>query len=212
MVTAPLFESRFASRDEVFELWNPADDKRNSPQNIEVNEGIMSLWTRVVDGEWQGASIVWPHARTYGRFVARVKVDVAKYTKALLLLWPEGDWPPEIDFMELGGTENYDRQKNTMAVHFGFEPFHPVVHRSYAADMTQWHTVAVNWRRDYITFTLDGKVMQNVWGKTDTRVVNPGVHVPMKFHLTYWPHHNDDSDPWPLTESRMQVEWVKVYA
>lgn len=183
---------------------------RADPANVELSDGVIGLWTRPdATGAWQGASVYLPTPFTYGKAIIRVRVDPARWTKALLMLLPDdGVWPPEVDFMELGGDENWNREYNACTVHYG--EHNSRMHRTYLADLRQWQRIAVEWTPTTFSFLLDGQLQPSLWGHLTTSVPNPGVDKPMKLHMTYWPTHKESPDPWPDVPSRMQVSHVLV--
>lgn len=183
--------------------WITYDSKRIRASNVVAEDNAVSLKTRPYGTEWRGASLVWPTAFTYGDVTVTMRSDKGRNTKALLMLWPEGAWPPEIDFLEMGGLNNWDRQKIALTAHY--DPDNKMIHRSIIADMTTWSTVEVIWSPTQITFS-DSRAGST----TVTTIPNPGIDVPMKVQLAYWPTHKQAGDPWPTSASRMQVSQVTI--
>lgn len=211
-----IFEEEFNGPLQPY--WNPAYDKRNRPSNVEVrDDNRLHLSTRQDEnGNWFGGSVVLEVPYTFGRFVIRVKLQAAKATKGLGMLWPASKvWPEdgEIDLLEIGGDDAWERQTVACNIHYGSEPKHPIIHKKYEEDMTAFHNVACAWRPTTFAFMCDGEVMPNIlWGGGKTLAPNPGLVTPHKLHLTYWPHHNSDDDPWPTVESEMVVDRVRIYS
>lgn len=191
---------------EILRDFNAYDSKRTEDSNVVAEDGALSLYTREVAGKgWRGASLVLETPITYGHVAVEVRSDPAPWTKALLLMIyppPKGpSWPPEVDFMELGGDKNWDRHKTTATVHY--DPANLMIHCAKRIDMTQWRTVEMYWGPDLFEFYVDDQIV----GK---RFPNPGVTTPLKLHMTYWPTHKAITDPWPVAPSRMQIGSVTV--
>ncbi|MBO3753101.1 glycoside hydrolase family 16 protein [Streptosporangiaceae bacterium NEAU-GS5] len=145
----------------------------------------------------------------YGRWEARVKVDAGGGYAPNVLLWPnKGKWPDdgEINLLEIPAA---DRQKGLHYLHNRDKfnkcdwPLH--------ADFTHWHTVAVEWLPQSVTFYLDGRRTLRV---TDPSLI-PSTR-PMELVLQLDP----GCDNGFITECRgpntprwvrMYVDWVKVY-
>jgi beta-glucanase (GH16 family) len=98
--------------------------------------------------------------QTYGKFEARMKATVGN-SKITLLLWGAKDWPPEIDFAEfpadgLGMT----RQRFNETLHYSSKNL--MIHSHTDADMTNWHTVGVEWSPGKVVYTLDGRAKTTI--------------------------------------------------
>jgi beta-glucanase (GH16 family) len=143
-----------------------------------VRDGRLVLTAqRDKQGQWitGGVSAAgWPQAvRTYGKYVARVRVDKGPGISAVALLWPRSNkWPPEIDYYELSGADG-DRNQETATTHRA--PDDAKQQSSYQGDLTQWHTVSVEWLPTSITYFVDNKVIG--------RVTDP-TYIP---HQPMWP-------------------------
>jgi len=118
-------------------------------------------------------------------------------------------WPPEVDIMEQfsksdGYYTNWTYAESPGVPHFVGFPMHPV------ADVSAWHTYAVEWRPDSIVFTLDGVEVARTGEQINTTLpmyillnlaVDGGVLNP--------PHHAPDDDtPFP---SYFDIDYVRVY-
>lgn len=210
-----IYEVDFTQLNEVPSEWNVQDrGDRVQGDNVYVDAEGLSIYTQPspdpADDRWYGGSVVLEIPRTYGRFEVNVRVDAARFTKALALMWDPTEWPPEIDFMELGDT-NWERQYNACTAHWAPQNF--MIHRSYRVNLADmFQSVGLTWRERAIKFRLNGQVQPNMWGKDiRTEFDNPGIHEQMKLHLTYWPTHKLPSDPWPMAASRMVVRNVRVW-
>ncbi len=126
------------------------------------------------------------------------------------LLWPTSDtWPPEIDFTEDNGAS--PRAVDTATEHWGAASDPQQIHDTLNVDLSQWHTVGVEWTPGKIVYTMDG-----VPWATETNVNVPDV--PMQLALqteawqcgtSNWEQCADSSTP---AEIDMEVDWIAVYA
>ena len=106
----------------------------------------------------------------------------------------------EIDFAEiLSG----DRRSGGLFIHHGRDD--QQVQRTTRADFTKWHTVAVDWLPDHVTFWMDGK---KTW-------VYKGSFVPQQAMMQLYLRnemragfHRTSKTPQKVT---MQVDWIRVY-
>jgi beta-glucanase (GH16 family) len=146
--------------------------------------------------------------QTYGKYLVRFRMDGGKGVSGVLLLWPVADhWPPEVDFVESGGTSS-SRDSVAATLHHGAE--NQEVQRSVRANFSRWHTAGVEWTPGRLTYTLDGRRWATVRGA--------GVpHERMEMDIQAQAGTcGDPSAPCPdaTTPShvRLQVDWVAAYA
>ncbi|MFC5994149.1 glycoside hydrolase family 16 protein, partial [Pseudonocardia hispaniensis] len=174
-----------------------AGNGRRSPSAVTVRDGILTI-----TGNSAGttAGMAWEPGQKYGRWEGRVRVPVGDRSyNALLLLWPDAENFPvggEVDFMEM---MEPTRQLVHGFLHFG--PQNSQVSNSVRVDGTQWHNWAVEWTPDHIVMFVDGREW---WRITDRSILPPGpMHLCIQ--LDWFPKGG------PVTESRMEVDWVKQY-
>lgn len=186
--------------------WNAYSSLRTNSSNVVAEDGQTSLWTRQVNGVWRGASLVFEQEQLYGRFSVDCRADQGKWTKALLMLiYPAAYWPPEVDFLEMGGDANWDRHKIALTAHYDSD--NKMIHRAFTVDMTRQAVVSCEWDSQQMVFEVvrpDGSEHQQ------QVIANPGIYAPLKLHMTYWPTHKKPTDPWPVAPSRMQVRSVTI--
>jgi beta-glucanase (GH16 family) len=178
---------------------------------VAVKDGRLVITAqRDRQGQWitGGVSAAgWPAAvRTYGKYVARIRVDRGQGISAVALLWPKSNrWPPEIDYYELSGTDG-NRDQETATTHRA--PDDAKARSVYRGDLTQWHTVSVEWLPKSITYFVDNKVLG--------RVTDPS-YIP---HEPMWPAfqmqiQQDDSGHATATATgpvHMYVDAFDIYA
>jgi licheninase len=183
--------------------WNPS-------QVTEQDGRLVLTSVRGPDGAWVTGGVSaagWPAAvRTYGKYVARVRVDRGAGVSAVALLWPKSDhWPPEVDYYELSA-QDADRTHETATVHRAGDDATRAV--AYRGDLTRWHTVSVEWLPGSITYFVDGR---------ETGRVTDVSYVP---HQPMWPAFQmqvggGDGTAVPTSGSgpvRLYVDWLAVYA
>jgi beta-glucanase (GH16 family) len=154
-----------------------------------------------------GVSTLHAFSQTYGKYLVRFRMDAGQGVAFAIMLWPETNtWPPEIDFAEDNGS---DRQMNTATLHYGAD--NTQVERTVGVNLTQWHTMGVEWTSDKLVYTLDG----HPWATVDS----PNVpDVPMEFAiqtqgwacgLSNWEQCPNSSTP---SVVGLHVDWVVAYA
>lgn len=149
----------------------------------------------------------WRGGRTYGRWEVRARMDRGNGYAPAILLWPSsGRWPQdgEIDLSEI---PRGDRRESHFTIHWGAE--NSQTGFASRGDFTQWHTFAVEWQPDHITFFLDGRA---VYTNTDPVAIPRGpMHLAVQNDVGpyNWIPPRDPSTP---PEVALHVDWVRIYA
>jgi len=122
---------------------------------------------------------------------------------ATAFLWPvhmgNPEWA-EIDFAEiLSG----NRRSGGLFIHHGKDD--QQVQRTTRADFTQWHTVAVDWLPDHVTFWMDGKKTWTYKGAFVPKQSLMQLYLRNEMRAGF---HRMASTPQKIT---MQVDWIRVY-
>jgi beta-glucanase (GH16 family) len=154
-----------------------------------------------------GVSTSPSFAQTYGKYLVRFKFDAGVGIAHAILLWPATDtWPPEIDFSEDNGA---NRQSTSATVHYG--PHNTQVQRSHPVDLTQWHTLGVEWTAGRLVYTLDGKT----WA-TLTNANVPSVPMNLDIQTQSWACGTSTWEQCPNAttpaRSNLAVDWAVAYA
>lgn len=157
-----------------------------------------------------GGGVSLNRDQTYGRWVVRFRADAGAGSSAIMLLWPAGRWPDdgEIDVAEIDAA---DRRGTGEFLHTGAQ--NSIIGHAVpaSADFTQWHTMAVDWLPDHITFWLDGKAQWTV--RRASRGINYIPSTP--FHLALQLDAGCDTGCKPNARTPaqvvMQVDWVQVF-
>lgn len=186
---------------------NANTPKAHLASNVVVHDGMVTLQTKYDSalGKWTTAGMCLCLNRslrqTYGEWEMRARVSAGD-SRAVALLWPTTGWPPEVDFMEMGGEDvQGTRQLNTMTVHYGPRSQNNMIHSSETGDFTQWHTIGVQWSPGVIRYLLDGQVTRTV--------ASPNVpNQQMWFGVQTSP----EAAAKPTVPVNFDMDWVKEYA
>jgi beta-glucanase (GH16 family) len=146
-------------------------------------------------------------SQTYGYFEISAKLPAGQgLWPAFWLLQEDGDWPPEIDVMEVLGQ---DTTKLYSTVHTEQTGSHTASYfNAVTSDMAaSFRRYGVNWQADKITFYFDGKVVGQVATPAD-------LHEPMYMIVNLavggsWPGAPNASTVFPAT---LQVDYIRVYS
>jgi beta-glucanase (GH16 family) len=184
------------------------------PQNVRVEQGLLRLETRRQDTTYQGHAFAYTsgYVSTRGKFVQRYgKFEVRARLPKGQGIWPahwllpqNGDWPPEIDIMELLG---HDPATVYVSNHWGTPADHQyrtqgVVGPDFSSD---FHTFAVEWEPGALRWLVDGVVRDAM----SSRVPD----VPMYLILNTavggtWPGDPNATTALPQVH---EVDYVRVY-
>lgn len=190
----------------------PAPQPRRLPAAVSVANGSLRL-TGFVDaahGDVSGG-VGDRYGATYGRWEVRVRAEAGVGYSPVVLLWPKSErWPDEgeIDVLEIpDGT----RQSLNEFLHYGADN-HQRGNR-VTGDFTEWHTFAVDWLPDRITYWIDGIAVWSVQRDPDpAKNVVPNTAFRLALQNDQGCQggcRRDESTPATVT---MYVDWVKVYA
>lgn len=147
------------------ELQNYTKDRENSY----VSDGTLKIVAKKNDsGKWTSARLVTQYKQqfTYGYFEFRAKVPTEKGCWPALWMLPElneyGTWPRsgEIDVMEASRNIWGDDVYGTLhcLAGYGSKPIISVP-KEIKSMKSRWHTYAINWTADSITWYYDGEVL-----------------------------------------------------
>jgi beta-glucanase (GH16 family) len=143
----------------------------------------------------------------YGRWEFRARTEPGRGYSSAILLWPESESKEldgEIDMMEVPREQ---RDAAHFVLHWGQQ--NNIIGGRVDADFTQWHTFAMEWLPDRITWYVDG-VKQ--WENRDKQVIprNP-MHLTIQLDigpLKDWLPPVDETTP---PEVSLEVDWVRIY-
>ena len=149
------------------------------------------------------------NSQTYGKYEVRMRVDNGQGVSLVALLWPTTDtWPPEIDFTEDNGAA--PRTVDTATEHWGTPTAFSQINDTLAVDLTQWHTVGVEWTPGKIVYTMDGVPWAT---EANTSVSDVPMQIAVQTQAwqcgaNSWEQCANSSTP---SEVDMDVDWIAVY-
>jgi beta-glucanase (GH16 family) len=133
------------------------------PDHVSVSNGelVIGGYRDPADGNaWAtgGVSSSPALSQTYGKYLVRFRMDSGRGIAHAILLWPsDNSWPPEIDFSEDNGGA---RQSDYATLHYGAS--NTMVQNQTSVDLTQWHTMGVEWTPGHLVYTMDGRPWASV--------------------------------------------------
>jgi beta-glucanase (GH16 family) len=176
------------------------------PEAISQSEGLLKITARDDVSGGMAENV----GQLYGRWEFRVRTEKGRGFGSAILLWPDSEqWPQdgELDIMEVPG-ENRDLAH--FVAHWADESGSDTVNgKAVPGDFSQWHTFALEWLPDRITWYVDGvKKYEN----TDKTVI-PTKPMHLTIQLDQGPKKDwimapDDTTP---EEVNLEVDWVRVY-
>jgi Glycosyl hydrolases family 16 len=189
------------------------------PSHVTVGNGVLTLRTysdptacvfawgcTAINNEVSGG-LKGTLAQTYGKYEVRFRIADGQGVAFAALLWPANNsWPPEIDFAEDNGAN--PRTTNYATLHYG--PNNTQVGKSINVDMTQWHTLGVEWTKGQLAYTLDGKT----WATVKNSQV-PSIPMNLAVQTQAWGPGNSWEQPVTAAtpaEVDMQIDWIVAYA
>ena len=194
---------------QVNPLWGPTSASDANP--FSINNGVLSLAIKPTPADVKGV-ISAPFiagqlltdrsfTQTYGYFETRAKVsNAAGVVSAFWMLPADGSWPPELDVAEVVGG-NPDTLVMTSHSGGGTTP-----HWADVPDTSQdFHTYAVDWQPDKLTWYFDGKQVAQQNTPAD-------MNKPMFMMLSALVGTGDTGAPIPGQTGQMQVDYVRAYS
>ena len=184
-----------------------------SPEDVYVSDGALVIRSqkRELGGRQFTSGLIesrGKRARTYGRFEFRAMLPKGQgLWPAIWMLPDDGSWPPEIDIMELVGSEP---KTITMSFHYGQWPNHDWDTDSHIDDTIDYsqgfHDFALEWERGALRWYVDDverfHVTNNVPDKPCFLIINTAVGGDM-------PGDPDDTTTFPQF---LFLDYARVYA
>lgn len=198
------------------------------PENVDVRDGRLVLTARHEQGSGElgrdydytsgivttGRSVDDPDVTPgliflYGYVEMRARFDAgAGLWPAFWLLPDDHESRPEIDIMEVNGAE-----PSILSVHLHYE--HSNGDRdSFGSDCTykdlsgDWHTYAVEWGPDSVTWYLDG---EECWHFTDEAHIPTRDPMYILINLAVGGSYVGPPDEETEFPARFEIDWVKVW-
>lgn len=192
----------------------------NGSLYLRVNQAPNDSGRRFTSG---GVDTGWRWTQTYGKWEVRAKFPWGfGITGYMGLFAQDGSWPPEVDFAEVIGKENwachmtqhYDADNKTDSF--------KVWNSQVGSDFTQMHTYVLEWTPGTLKYYIDGKLFltqpQRFAAKEmkfalGTGTGDPGSWVDSPDNAASngwsWPINNNSQGD--HTASEMQIEYVNIY-
>ena len=209
----------FADRSTPIIQQNPALDPFSiAPDPNEAGDGILTITarpspdTRLTDGLPYISGLINTHgtfSQTYGYFEISAQVPSGQgLWPAFWLLPQSGNWPPEIDVLELLG---HDPKTYYVGSHWkdatGQHAFH-TKGVSKGIDLSQgFHSYGTMWTATSITFYLDGTEVYSMptpAGMNEPMYLLAGLAVGGN-----WPGAPDETTEFP---AEFQIDYIRAYA
>jgi beta-glucanase (GH16 family) len=181
------------------------------PSHVKVSHGMLVISAyrdRAHGGQWAtgGVSSAPGLAQTYGKYLVRFRMDAGFGVSHALLLFPANNtWPPEVDFSEDNGTGSVGV---LATLHYGANDQHQF--EKLPINVTQWHTLGVEWLPGSLTFTVDGRDWYVIHGREV-----PSIPMAMDIQEATWPCRGSWGRCPNFTTPRvvhLDVDWVVAYA
>lgn len=220
----PLLWRRVASEEFdgplALDRWTPytgrpgcCEDTLWSPVQVRVRQGALVLrnnpdrsgtWISGGVGGWNWTA----GTRLFGRWDARVQMEVGGGISASALLWPTTGWPPELNYFEVFDTWPR-RDRMAVTTHFMEDQSPNLSQWIVHDDFTDWHVVSVRWTPTELVYVVDGI---RVLVETDPdRIPRTAMWPAFQTHV-----HRLSNGHFPQlipgqASVRMRVDWVRVY-
>jgi beta-glucanase (GH16 family) len=143
-------------------------------------------------------------SQQYGLFEMKAQLPAGQgFWPAFWMLPENGQWPPELDIMENLGqdTNNVYTTVHSTTLSNGMD-----AQKNAVTDTTQYHTYAVDWEPDYVTWYIDGQEVHKTATPSD---MNMAMYMELNLAVGgYWPGDANSSTNF---NNGMNIDWVKVY-
>ncbi|MCC5580353.1 family 16 glycosylhydrolase [Microtetraspora sp. AC03309] len=192
-------ESKWGVYDSPNARTNPRTSRATS-----VSGGMLRMTGGIYGGKDLSGGVASLLLQQYGRWEVRLRSEAGAGYSAVALLMPEqvsANNYAEVDFVEVG---DIPRQLSGIFVHGSGGQR---AASSMRADFTQWHTAAVDWLPDRLTFWLDGKMVWNYTGPLVPKGRTMGLALQNDVVCDGALCRNAST---PATVT-MYVDWVRIY-
>jgi beta-glucanase (GH16 family) len=145
-------------------------------------------------------------SQTYGYFEMRAELPAGQgFWPAFWLMPQDGSWPPELDVMEVMGNDPTTLYTTVHTAQTGSHTSSGV--GSVVADMSKgFHTFAVDWEADKITWYFDGKPVYQVATPAD---MNKPMYMIANLALGGdWAGYPDATTPFPAVYA---IDYIRAY-
>lgn len=143
----------------------------------------------------------------YGRWEFRARTDDGRGFGSAILLWPDSEKVSdgEIDIAEVPAEQ---RDRAHFVLHSGTDG-NTLNGSNMPGDFSQWHTFAIDWLPDHVTWYVDGRAQFTV--RDQTHIPDVPMHLAIQLDqgpVEDWMLPPDATTP---PKIRLQVDWVHQY-
>jgi beta-glucanase (GH16 family) len=174
------------------------------PQAITVEDGKLRITAR---GDVSGG-MNHERSQTYGRWEFRARTDKGRGRGSAILLWPDSldkEADGELDMMEV---PREDRSQAHFVIHYS--PQNKLAGNKVNGDFSQWHTFAMDWLPDRITWYVDGVKQFETFDKNV--IPTSSMHLAIQLDMGPFEEWIPAPDHTTPAEVSLEVDWVRVYA
>lgn len=140
---------------------------------------------------------------SYGYWEIRARINAIGKGQhlAFWLLPDDGSWPPEVDLLEVVGTNPKQYSAN---LHLPDGESAPPM-TFYSEPKNTFHTIGFQWTPTLMRWTLDGKVVR----EHENYVIGRPFYILVSWEIgSYWPGKPDATTPWP---AEAEIDYIRVY-
>jgi len=140
----------------------------------------------------------------YWEFKARINAIGKGQHLAFWLLPDDGSWPPEVDVLEVVGT---NRRQFTANAHAAAETGStPMTFYTEPPSTDGFHVYGFEWTPSTMRWTVDGQVVR----EQASCIGDKPLHVLISWEIgSRWPGEPDSSTTWP---AEVEIDYVRAYA
>jgi Glycosyl hydrolases family 16 len=144
----------------------------------------------------------------YGRWEFRARTDPGRGFGSAILLWPDSE---KLSDGEIDIAEVPDETRNVVnyVLHSGYDG-NTLDGWHVPGDFTQWHTFAVDWLPNQITWFVDGTAVYQVTNRA--RIPDTPMHLAIQLDEGPVPDWILPPDATTPPQIRLQVDWVHEFA
>jgi beta-glucanase (GH16 family) len=173
------------------------------PEAITVEDGALRITAR---GNVSGG-MNHERSQTYGRWEFRARTEKGRGRGSAILLWPDSldkEADGELDMMEV---PREDRSQAHFVIHYSAQ--NKLAGNKVNGDFSQWHTFAMDWLPNRITWYVDG-VKQ--FETTDRNVIpTSSMHLAIQLDMGPFEEWIPAPDATTPAEVSLEVDWVRIY-
>lgn len=171
-----------------------------------VSGGALRLTGALYNGRDLSGGITTHLALTYGRWEARMRVEKGGGYSAVMLLTPTHQGNPE--WLEVNFAEIPDPSRKVAGLFLHYGPKDETASKMVKGDFTKWHTFAVDWLPDRMTYWIDGKKVWTYRGRLVPRKAD--VHLALQNDVSCYTQVQCRNSTTPAKVT-MYVDWVRIY-